>query len=1052
MAAPVWITPAGNLGTIQEQTFYQLMLTAEDPDGGELEYEIVAGSLPPGLVMYENGSITGQPRELYYVRGVAFDVKQDVTSSFCCRVTNVNTGQLTDRTFSITVTGQDPPEIMTIAGSLGTYLDGTKVSIQLSAIDLDSEPISWQLVTGALPPGLALDKTTGLISGYIEPEALVEIAGRIGWDAAVVGWEELPWDTGGRSISSSYQFDVQAFDGKSYDGARYTIRVISKDSLSADNDTELTADYMSITADMDIKRNPVLLTEAADLGTYAHDNYFAYQFKGKDFDGDVISFSLLLAENVGFDNEDNGFDSTLLDAGDFELPPGLVINPDTGWFYGQIPSQTAGQQEYTFAIRVYKRDYPTYQSSLTFFTVTIVNDLRYAVIWDTASDLGLISTGGISEKKVSASNAAGRTLIYTLSSGRLPQGLYLNTDGLIIGRTSFEITSFDKGTLTFDKDVRTFGVLIKEMTIDRKYTFTVKASDANAEMISFKTFSILVNPGSYDPYEDLYLRAQPGTSDKEIIRQILANSDIVPVDSIYRNSDPYFGKSRDLRMLLIAGLKSSEATDYIQAMATNHYRKQLKFGDYKSARALNSDGSTAYEVVYVDMIDDQTKNGTSVSRSIDLSKKINRSTSVDSMILDVSNMLSSMDGASDNIIYPNALLNMRRVMRTEITQNVLEPLPRWMQSKQKDGRILGWIPAVIIAYVLPDEGDKIVFRLNRLIAEQTEIKDVSFDVDRYIWDSNLSKNYDAITGTYDSSAVTTFDSEIRQVSGDVDFSFLGDGSTSSYDLGIDISIGAISVYLIQSVTIDGSTVVDDRSLQEPPLDYTISGSIVTLTSAPDVGVTVEILYRGPSNLSADYALEVPFSNVDGRTQEFIEETLGGLDGIIETYEGKTVIFATQEDYIGFTGEYDGWVRYGKLWDDVSGWDDDDVGWDEYEIIPGYEQAQDGSTINQRSAIWTIIQGDSGELRLELKTIVDLGVTVAIRNGGEYGGHLLRYGPNIIFSENETVPRYRKYSPILESIETVFDGGATRFVESISVYQEPDEGDKYLAFPRVNIWA
>jgi len=90
--------------------------------------------------------------------------------------------------------------------------------------------------------------------------------------------------------------------------------------------------------------------------------------------------------------------------------------------------------------------------------------------------------------------------------------------------------------------------------------------------------------------------------------------------------------------------------------------------------------------------------------------------------------------------------------------------------------------------------------------------------------------------------------------------------------------------------------------------------------------------------------------------------------------------------------------------------------------------------------------------LELKTIVDLGVTVAIRNGGEYGGHLLRYGPNIIFSENETVPRYRKYSPILESIETVFDGGATRFVESISVYQEPDEGDKYLAFPRVNIWA
>jgi hypothetical protein len=413
-------------------------------------------------------------------------------------------------------------------------------------------------------------------------------------------------------------------------------------------------------------------------------------------------------------------------------------------------------------------------------------------------------------------------------------------------------------------------------------------------------------------------------------------------------------------------------------------------------------------------------------------------------------MFSSMDGASDKIVYPNSLYNMRRVMRTEITQNVQEPLPRWMTSKQTDGRILGWTPAVVIAYVKEGEGDKIVFRLNRQTSD-IEIKNVSFDVDRYIWDNNLSKNYDANTGTYNTSAETTFDREVRQVGGDVDYAFPADGSTVSYDLEIDTTIGTITVYLEQNLNIDGE-IVKDRSLQVTPNDYTISGSVVTLTSAPSVGVTVVILYRGPSNLVADYALDIPFSYVDGRTQAWIEDTLGGLDGIIENYVGKTVVFATQEDYIGFTGEYDGWVRYGKIWDDNTGWDDISMGWDEYEIIPGYEQAQDGSTINQRSAIWTIVQGDSGELRLELDTMVGLGATVAIRNGSEYGGYLLRYGPNIIYYDNETVPRYRKYSPVLESIETTFDERATRFIESISVYQEPDEGDKYLAFPRVNIWA
>ena len=113
MGKPVWTTAAGNLGTIEEGIFYELDLVANDPDGGDLTYIIIAGYMPPGLVLNENsGTIDGRPKISYEIRGVPSIVDQDVSSTFCCRVTST-TGQISDRTFSITVTGQDAPTIKT---------------------------------------------------------------------------------------------------------------------------------------------------------------------------------------------------------------------------------------------------------------------------------------------------------------------------------------------------------------------------------------------------------------------------------------------------------------------------------------------------------------------------------------------------------------------------------------------------------------------------------------------------------------------------------------------------------------------------------------------------------------------------------------------------------------------------------------------------------------------------------------------------------------------------------------------------------------------------
>ena len=71
MAAPVWKTPKGHLGTIQEQEFYELNLNAIVPGdtNPQLNFKIIAGSLPPGIVLDETtGYVTGRPKDIYKFR------------------------------------------------------------------------------------------------------------------------------------------------------------------------------------------------------------------------------------------------------------------------------------------------------------------------------------------------------------------------------------------------------------------------------------------------------------------------------------------------------------------------------------------------------------------------------------------------------------------------------------------------------------------------------------------------------------------------------------------------------------------------------------------------------------------------------------------------------------------------------------------------------------------------------------------------------------------------------------------------------------------------
>ena len=163
-------------------------------------YSLVAGELPAGLQINENGILSGIPKAQAKLQGVPEQVSRDVTSKFAVRAYTRSSqngvlviNRLTDRTFNLTVTGEDAPEFITPPGQIAQYFDGSVVyGLQIEFTDVDpGDVVISRLVAGSLPHGLSLD-TSGLISGFIAP--LTPVQGTAGFSRDRQGFSEYPFD------------------------------------------------------------------------------------------------------------------------------------------------------------------------------------------------------------------------------------------------------------------------------------------------------------------------------------------------------------------------------------------------------------------------------------------------------------------------------------------------------------------------------------------------------------------------------------------------------------------------------------------------------------------------------------------------------------------------------------------------------------------------------------------------------------------------------------------------------------------------------------------
>jgi hypothetical protein len=129
--APVWSTAAGSLGVVWEGQAASLSLSAS----GAETYEIVGGVLPWGLQLDRStGALTGSPAD---VGGSTLDPLETYTWS------------------------------APVSSDLGTFAVGASVSIAQTTVP--EIGLSY-LLSGVLPWGLILNRSTGLISGTVGVE------------------------------------------------------------------------------------------------------------------------------------------------------------------------------------------------------------------------------------------------------------------------------------------------------------------------------------------------------------------------------------------------------------------------------------------------------------------------------------------------------------------------------------------------------------------------------------------------------------------------------------------------------------------------------------------------------------------------------------------------------------------------------------------------------------------------------------------------------------------------------------------------------------------
>lgn len=294
----IWTQKSGySFGTIEERTAVDIALPTSYEnnfnDSTNINFEVITGKLPPGLRIVEDRIV-----------GSAFEVPRPTEFKFVIRATY--NGEISDRTFKITVNGTDSPEWQTAAGPLPVgpnsayyILDSSYIDFQLEVVDFDiaaGQNLKFFIPSGGgdLPPGLILTEA-GRIVGWVQPTLAPPITegngtydnqrfDKVAYDYGMRpsnGYDSFIFDVTSfdysvpsnapKKLNRNFEFIVIVTDGENYAQRKFRIYVVGDDFFRADNIVTRTGNG-TFTADVTYARAPVWVTPNY-LGVFRASNY-----------------------------------------------------------------------------------------------------------------------------------------------------------------------------------------------------------------------------------------------------------------------------------------------------------------------------------------------------------------------------------------------------------------------------------------------------------------------------------------------------------------------------------------------------------------------------------------------------------------------------------------------------------------------------------------------------------------------------------------------------------------------------------------------------------
>jgi len=1105
---PVWITPAGLVASyydsdpVDYQFLFQEVYT---PDTTVVT--LAAGALPGGLRLGLDGRLTGYVQPTPNVDEIAgYDLAaQDVDPydflsqsisknyQFTLQVSNGLASNL--RTFEIFVysrsqmqasdavlidndtfvTADETPyqaPFITNAdpSNLGTFRSSNYFAYQFIGENYVNQPITYAISVNqgaGFAPGLTLDPTSGWYYGYIPDQGTTETeysfnivvyqnefitpAMTITQTVAATGYvtanyitntleQNLPFrlatDFGGLTAGTLYYVDTIVSQTAVWNIANdqitsyntvFTVHLADSSIPTLTNATgaaEATLVIECTETNSNTKR--ITCSSTANLGIGQPLIFTGTAFGGITAAAQTIYYVIEISNPFQFKVSDRPYSPT-------EVNTPVTLTTAAGSMIANLILASAA--------------YP--------FSLTITGAVDAEVVWESPAELGSIANGATSMFNVSAVNRGGRAMRYRLKSGAynsLPQGLQLQSDGDIVGRVSFDTFALDLGTTTFDQSFAINRNLVSlGTTFDQTYVFTVNAYAEDVNQTIYEVASIQVDNGgsgySFLNKPTIAISSPVGAS--AVTAQtgfITVAGGAITAVALSENGNGYtspptvtvtqgFGGSGAILTAVMAATGSRDAISVFKTFTIKVIREYNRPYQNLYVRAMPPPNDRALIRSLLD--DEEIFPPAYLYRADDVNfGKSTQVTYAHAFGLAPDVLERYVSSLYENHYWKNLILG--EIATAQAVDPVTgEVVYEVVYSKIIDnlvndaGESVNKIVTLPYAIVDPADGSTIITSVypNSLINMRNQVIDVVGQISNTLplWMTSKQPNGRVLGFTPAWAIAYVNPGRAKEVAYFIQTYFAQ--QLNSVDFKVDR-------YILDRVLSRNWDTDVQHWIPRPP----------TLTTFDRFSTGGKVFIG-----TVDIATSLAWSDVNNRSLAYIN-SLGGLDGIINDVEGKTIIFPNQEEYNGPPGSNyatpdDAW----QTWDAPSGGVDgipetyfDADGLDFSTTVPG----DDISTINERMAIYTIhIDPLSQCLQLTLTTQTEENDYVQVLGGDFYRTAFLYYPTTP--GDGLTLISWLFLLTIVTD-ETIFDENSLKFVAPVDMYDPTDIYDKYLVFPKSSI--